>query len=71
MAMRALEGQDLDPVDYAETEIALARALWKVGRDKGRSLDLGRAARQHFVEAGDKGEEWAKEAAAWVKRHGG
>ncbi|HEY8211666.1 MAG TPA: serine/threonine-protein kinase [Myxococcaceae bacterium] len=37
--------------DRAETEYALARVLWALGRERSRALVLGRAARDHFAAA--------------------
>jgi eukaryotic-like serine/threonine-protein kinase len=62
----AIRGQDHVPAtDLAETQLPLARALWAAG-DRGRALELSRAAVRAFREAGEGRASSLAEAEAWL-----
>jgi serine/threonine-protein kinase len=69
-ALAALEGQEVDPVDRAETELALAQALWRRGgaRNRDRALPLARTAHAAFLAAGERARDAAAEADSWLRR---
>ena len=44
-------GEDVDPVDEAETSFALAQALWDSGRDANRARQLAQEAKNAYSRA--------------------
>jgi tetratricopeptide (TPR) repeat protein len=62
--------RDPDQARLAETEFALAQALWEARADHGRALDLARRALARCAEAPLSRERRA-EISAWLARHDG
>src|SRR5262249_45363656 len=62
------EGQG-DPLDVAETQMRLARALWDAGRDRKRAHDLATRARDTFAGGGEDTKKERAEADAWLAAH--
>jgi tetratricopeptide (TPR) repeat protein len=60
----------IDPFDLGDTKLALARALWDSNRDRTRALELGRGARQAYIDAGPERAEARKYAEDWLAEHG-
>jgi tetratricopeptide (TPR) repeat protein len=55
----------------AEPRFALARTLWKTGKDRERALELAKKARDGFRERGKYSEKDLAEVEAWLRKHGG
>ena len=60
--------EEAAPEDKAETELALAGALWDAGRDRGRALTLAATARDDYGRAPNRNRELA-DAMSWLSRH--
>jgi tetratricopeptide (TPR) repeat protein len=58
-----------DPVDRAETEFMLARALWDAGRDRDRALALAGRARAAYAAAGEGARADLAAIDAWLRAH--
>ena len=70
-ALKIMEAQELEPGDVARTRFALAQALWDVGRDTDRALQLARQARQDLLSLGEKDKVALAEVEAWLAEHAG
>jgi hypothetical protein len=59
-ATRTKVGVDMDPVDLANAELALAQALWARARpgDRERAHELATAARDHYGENDRAASDW-------------
>jgi tetratricopeptide (TPR) repeat protein len=55
-----------DPTNLAESQAALARALWSLGTDRDRAIDLALAARETYAKAGVKESERLAALDAWL-----
>jgi serine/threonine protein kinase/tetratricopeptide (TPR) repeat protein len=67
---RALrEASPGDPGELARTRLALARALWDGGGDRGRARELGRQAAETFASLGAVWAPRRAEATAWLAAH--
>jgi serine/threonine-protein kinase len=58
------------PVQLAETQLVVARALWARNRQKPRALRLARSARAAFAAAGSSGKRGLAKANAWLRSRG-
>jgi serine/threonine-protein kinase len=66
------EGNEEDPAERAEAELALARALWDAGRDRKEAIEQAARARDHYAEAEKTDPSYGKERAAaesWLAAH--
>jgi tetratricopeptide (TPR) repeat protein len=66
-AVAVLGAQPVDPVQRAEADFALARALAALERDRPRSLELARRARDGYASAGPRGRRQLAEVEAWLE----
>jgi tetratricopeptide (TPR) repeat protein len=57
------------PQNRADTELALARALWQTGRDRKRAVTLAQAALKRLEPLGEREARRAKETRAWLAAH--
>jgi tetratricopeptide (TPR) repeat protein len=64
-----------DPDNRALAEFALAQAMWAAGKDRARSLELARGARQVLERSADRSlatlQKAQRELAAWLGARGG
>jgi tetratricopeptide (TPR) repeat protein len=58
-----------DPLDLAEAQFLLARALWKRGKDRPRAAELAASARDSYADAGERRAEQVAEIEAWLGNH--
>jgi len=60
-----------DPLDLADMRFSLAKALWKLGREKARALSLARQALEDFktAEPFPPVKKKSAEINAWLKAH--
>jgi hypothetical protein len=65
LAMRAAAKAASDSSAWTKHE--LAKAVWEVGRDRKRAVELAREAREEAETAGDA--KLATEARAWLSSH--
>ena len=70
-AVRLRTDAGTDPNLLAESQFALARALWASGGDRTEALELVGTARATWAEAGEAHAETAAEATAWLSERGG
>ena len=59
-----------DPVELANSEYALATAVFAAGGDRPRAIRLMTSARDHYAGAGPRGAEWYGMAVKWLAAHG-
>jgi tetratricopeptide (TPR) repeat protein len=66
---------DVDPATLADTQFALAEALWGAphegGRDRQRARDLANVANTTYAGLGTRSSDGLAETKAWLMRHGG
>ncbi|HEY8210939.1 MAG TPA: serine/threonine-protein kinase [Myxococcaceae bacterium] len=66
MLEKALAIRGKDPVDLADTQYALARALWQLGQQKAAALKYGEQALKNYQSAGKA--ERAVEVEGWLAK---
>ena len=67
-ALALREAGEFDPTDLAETRYALAVSLWRSRIDRARGLELGRAARAAWADAGPDYASNVEEIDRWLTR---
>ncbi|HET6610835.1 MAG TPA: serine/threonine-protein kinase [Kofleriaceae bacterium] len=68
-ALKLRQAQKINPVDLAETEFGLARALWGSSKDRKRARDLAGAARDAFAAAGTGRAKDRDAVVRWLAGH--
>ncbi len=63
------EAQEGDPADRAQTQLALAEALWRTNAGRLRAADLARRARDAYASMGSSKLSELAEAEAWLAAH--
>ncbi len=63
------KGHDIPAADAAETQLALARALWP--QDRARARALAKTAERAYAAGGDATTHELADARAWLAAHGG
>jgi serine/threonine protein kinase len=66
-AARIRTGQEVDPADEAETNFALARALWAAGREQSRARRLAEEARTDYGRAAEA--QRLTQVDVWLRSH--
>jgi tetratricopeptide (TPR) repeat protein len=66
-ALQIREAEETDPTKIAETQFALARALWSMNRDRPRARVLAERARAGYSDATGK----VAEVERWIRDHAG
>ena len=70
-ALSLREARPGKPEELAETQLALARALWTRRRDRKRAIDLATQAVKGFEAAGERASRERDAAAAWLAKRTG
>jgi len=67
-AVSALEASDGTPARLADARFALARALWRAGRERPRAKTLARAALDGYGKAGDYYADSKQDVVKWLRK---
>ncbi len=68
-AWRIRQASPSEPEYHAETQFALAMAMYAAGKDQPRALELARAAHQTLAGRPSGEQEWLAEIEAWLARN--
>lgn len=67
-AVAALESSDGSPARLADARFALARALWRAGRERKRARSLAKAALDGYIKAGDYYADAKHHVETWLRK---